>query len=69
VAARPAGPSGWTAAWNSGHFRRESVWYDDQRAAHDQIYQGDETIEYSFMGANPEAADNRWLREAMQKRI
>jgi putative restriction endonuclease len=45
------------------------VWYDDQRAAHDQIYQGDETIEYSFMGANPEAADNRWLREAMQNRI
>jgi putative restriction endonuclease len=45
------------------------VWYDDQRAAHDQIYQGDETIDYSFMGENPEAADNRWLREAMQNRI
>src|SRR5688572_28731609 len=45
------------------------VWYDDQRAAHDQIYQGDETIEYSFMGANREAADNRWLRDAMQNRI
>jgi len=45
------------------------VWYDDQRAAHNQIYQGDETIEYSCMGADPEAADNRWLREAMQNRI
>jgi putative restriction endonuclease len=45
------------------------VWYDDQRAAHDQIYQGEETIEYSFMGANPEAADNRWLREAMQNQV
>lgn len=45
------------------------VWYDDQRAAHDQLYKGDETIEYSFMGVNPEAADNRWLREAMQNRI
>lgn len=45
------------------------LWYDDQRAAHDQIYQGDETIEYSFMGDNPEAADNRWLREAMQNRV
>ena len=44
------------------------VWYDDQRDAHCQIYQGDETIEYSFMGDNPEAADNRWLREAMQNR-
>lgn len=44
------------------------VWYDDQRAAHKQIYQGDETIEYSFMGNNPESADNRWLREAMVNR-
>lgn len=45
------------------------VWYDDQRAAHDQIFLGDEVVEYSFMGADPEAADNRWLREAMQNRI
>lgn len=45
------------------------VWYDDQRDAHAQIYKGDETIEYSFMGENPESADNRWLREAMQNRI
>jgi putative restriction endonuclease len=49
--------------------RGAKIWYDDQRAAHNQIYQGDETIEYSFMGANPEASDNRWLREAMQNRI
>ena len=45
------------------------VWYDDQRDAHAQIYKGEETIEYSFMGENPESADNRWLREAMQNRI
>lgn len=45
------------------------VWYDDQKTAHDQVYNGDETIEYSFMGSNPDAADNRWLREAMQNRI
>jgi putative restriction endonuclease len=45
------------------------VWYDDQRVAHDQIYQGDETIEYSFMGHDPEAADNRWLRDAKENRI
>jgi putative restriction endonuclease len=44
------------------------VWYDDQRAAHEQIYKGDETVEYAFMGDDPEAADNRWLREAMQNR-
>ncbi|QJR14665.1 HNH endonuclease [Usitatibacter palustris] len=42
------------------------IWYDDQRAAHDQIYKGDETVAYSFMGTNPEAADNRWLRDAMR---
>jgi putative restriction endonuclease len=45
------------------------VWYDDQREAHRQIYAGDETIEYAFMGTDPSAADNRWLREAMEEQI
>jgi putative restriction endonuclease len=45
------------------------VWYDDQRKVHQQIYQGDELIDYAFMGRNPDAADNRWLREAMEQRI
>src|SRR5882672_3712079 len=45
------------------------VWYDDQREVHRQIYEGDEALDYAFMGANPDAADNRWLREAMENRI
>ncbi len=45
------------------------VWYDDQREAHQQIYDGDEVVDYAFMGQNAEAADNRWLREAMVNRI
>lgn len=45
------------------------VWYDDQKNVHQQIYDGDETIDYSFMGTNPEAADNRWLREAMERNV
>src|SRR5262245_39738533 len=45
------------------------VWYDDQRAAHQQIFAGDETVDYAFMGENPDAADNRWLREAMENQI
>lgn len=45
------------------------VWYDDQREVHRQIFQGEETIDYSFMGDNPDAADNRWLREAAENRI
>ena len=40
------------------------VWYDDQREVHRQLYDGDEFVEYAFMGTNPDAADNRWLREA-----
>lgn len=40
------------------------VWYDDQRLVHEQIERGDETIDYAFMGDDPNAADNRWLREA-----
>ena len=42
------------------------IWYDDQRRVHGQIYDGEETVEYAFMGNNPDAADNRWLREAME---
>ena len=45
------------------------VWYDDQRDVHRQIFEGDETVEYAFMGSNPDAADNRWLREAMENQI
>jgi putative restriction endonuclease len=45
------------------------VWYDDQREVHRQIFAGDETIDYAFMGQNPDAADNRWLREAFENRV
>lgn len=45
------------------------IWYDDQREVHRQIYEGDETVDYAFMGKNPEAADNRWLREAFENKV
>jgi putative restriction endonuclease len=45
------------------------VWYDDQREVHRQIFEGDETVDYAFMGQNPDAADNQWLREAYENRI
>jgi putative restriction endonuclease len=45
------------------------VWYDDQRHVHRQIYEGDEAVDYAFMGQNADAAENRWLREAMQNGI
>lgn len=45
------------------------VWYDDQREAHRQIYEGDEVVDYAFMGQNAESAENRWLQEAMVNRI
>lgn len=45
------------------------VWYDDQRKVHRQIFEGDEVVEYAFMGTNPEAADNRWLHEAFENQI
>jgi putative restriction endonuclease len=41
------------------------VWYDDQREIHQRIFQADETFGYDFMGKDPAAAHNRWLREAM----
>jgi putative restriction endonuclease len=45
------------------------VWYDDQREVHQQIFNGDQVIDYAFMGDNPDAADNRWLRDAMEFQI
>ena len=42
------------------------VWYSDQENVHEQIYAGVETVEYAFMGQNPDAAQNRWLREAQE---
>ena len=45
------------------------VWYDDQREVHRQIFDGDQMVDYAFMGENPEAADNRWLREAFENQI
>jgi putative restriction endonuclease len=45
------------------------VWYDDQRAVQSQIFDADETIEYAFMGQDPGATDNRWLREAFENQI
>lgn len=49
--------------------RGRKVWYDDQREVHEQIIRGSELIDYSFMGQDPEAADNRWLREAHEEQI
>ena len=45
------------------------VWYDDQREVHRQLFEADETVDYAFMGQDPDAADNRWLREAFEHRI
>lgn len=42
------------------------IWYDDQRVVHRQIFENDETVDYAFMGRDPNAADNRWLREAFE---
>ena len=45
------------------------VWYDDQRQVHRQIFLGDETVEYAFQGDDPQAADNRLLKDAWERRL
>ena len=45
------------------------VWYDDQRQVHGQIFESREAVDYAFMGNNPDAADNRRLREAFENRV
>lgn len=49
--------------------RGAKVWYDDQRSVHQQIFGSADSVEYSFMGTDPDAADNRWLRDAMEARV
>lgn len=36
---------------------------------HRQLFDSDETIDYAFMGQDPNAADNQWLREAFENQI
>ena len=45
------------------------VWYEDQRQVQRQIFEGAETVDYAFMGTDPEAADNRWLRDAFENQV
>ncbi len=45
------------------------IWYDDQRHVHKQLYESTDFVDYAFMGNNPEAADNRWLRDAFENKI
>lgn len=45
------------------------IWYDDQKEVHRQIYQNEEAIEYAFMGQDPKAAENLWLRGAFENQI
>jgi putative restriction endonuclease len=45
------------------------IWYDDQRRVHGQIFAGEEVLDYAFMGTDPSAPDNVWLREAAERQV
>ncbi len=45
------------------------VWYSDQENVHQQIYKGMDSIDYAFMGSDPEKAENRWLLNAHQHQV
>jgi putative restriction endonuclease len=45
------------------------VWYADQTSVHREIYDGEGGVLYSFMGNDPEAPQNRWLRDAAELRL
>ena len=36
---------------------------------HRQIFEGVDSVDYAFMGTDPDAADNRWLRDAFTERV
>jgi hypothetical protein len=69
VAAPPPFPTRDFLPWRFSAAGRRSARRDrhtDQREVHRQIFDGDEAIEYAFMGQDPDAADNRWLHEASE---
>jgi putative restriction endonuclease len=45
------------------------IWYDDQRQVNQALYRSNDVVEYAFMGADPDAADNQWLRQACEAQI
>jgi putative restriction endonuclease len=45
------------------------IWYADQTSVHREIYSGEGGVLYSFMGKDPDAPQNRWLREAAELRL
>ena len=45
------------------------VWYDDQREIHRRVIESEDTLDYAFMGQNPNAADNQWLLEAFKNQV
>lgn len=45
------------------------IWYDDQTRVHQQLFESVDFVDYAFMGSNPDAADNRGLREAYENRV
>ena len=47
----------------------KKVWYDDQREIHRRIVESEDTIDYAFMGQDPNAADNQWLLEAFKNQV
>ena len=49
--------------------RGRQRWYADQHHAHRQFFESEETVEYSFMGNNPNSAPNGWLRRAFEEKI
>ena len=47
----------------------KKVWYDDQREIHRRIIESEDTLDYAFMGQDPNAADNQWLLEAFKNQV
>jgi putative restriction endonuclease len=45
------------------------VRYDDQIHAHGQIFSGKDVLDYAFMGTDPAAPENVWLRQAAQQQV
>jgi putative restriction endonuclease len=64
---RPVGMSGLLSIKTVVPREGREAWYHDQ--VQPEVLSQEETLPYAFKGSNPDIAQNRWLKEAMEHKL
>lgn len=47
----------------------KKVWYADQLTAHNQVFEGYDSVDYAFMGTDPQRGQNQHMRIAYERQL